>query len=145
MQEVAFTWSAFGELPDAAHDIRNRVFVEEQGFQEEFDETDRRSYHILLILDGAACGTARIFWDQKPVMRLGRLALLKPARGGGHGRAVLEECRAQARRMGAHSMVLDAQMRAKGFYEACGFTAVSDVFLEEGYPHYRMECSLQER
>lgn len=143
MKKPQLTWSAFGQLPEAAREIRTEVFVEEQGFAEEFDALDGASWHILLALDGVPVGTARIFWESAPsVMRLGRLALRKPARGGGYGRMVLEACREAARQKGASRMVLDAQKRAKEFYEACGFTAAGDAFLEEGYPHYRMEAML---
>ena len=37
-------------LPKCAY-IRKAVFMEEQGFQQEFDEIDDRAYHAL-ILDG---------------------------------------------------------------------------------------------
>lgn len=142
LEDIRFAWSAFGELPAAARQIRSRVFIEEQGFQDEFDDVDSKSYHVIMYINDMPCGTARIFWDRKPMMRLGRLALLKPVRGSGYGRAMLDACREQSRRAGAVRMVLDAQKRAKGFYETCGFITVGTEFLEEGYPHYRMECSL---
>ena len=40
-------------LPKCAY-IRKAVFMEEQGFQQEFDEIDDRAYHAL-ILDGETC------------------------------------------------------------------------------------------
>ncbi|MGE4548507.1 MAG: GNAT family N-acetyltransferase [Intestinibacillus sp.] len=141
-KNMELVWSAFGQLPQEARTIRAEVFVNEQGFQEEFDEIDGKSRHVVLYLNGQPAGTARIFWDEKTIMRLGRLALHKSARGGGYGRAVLDACREEARRAGAVRMVLDAQKRAKGFYEACGFVTVGEEFLEEDYPHFRMECSL---
>lgn len=136
-------WSAFGALPEAARQIRATVFIEEQGFIEEFDSIDAQSWHVLLLLDGEPCGTARLFWENAPDwIRLGRLALLKPARGGGYGRLILEQCCEKARALGAKYMVLDAQKRARGFYEACGFEVRGDMFIEEDYPHYRMEYNL---
>ena len=141
--EINLTWSEPGVLPEAARDIRTEVFIKEQGFVDEFDEIDARSWHVLLHLDGKPCGTARLFWDEEPgFMRIGRLALLPHARGGGYGRAVLSQCCKKARVAGAQRVVLDAQKRAKGFYEACGFETRGDEFLEEDYPHYRMELEL---
>lgn len=140
---MELVWSAFGQLPQEARAIRTEVFVKEQGFREEFDEIDGQSRHVVFYLDGQPVGTARIFWDVKHIMRLGRLALRKCVRGDGYGRTVLDACREEARREGAVLMVLDAQKRAKGFYKACGFVVVGEEFLEEGYPHFRMECSLE--
>lgn len=145
--KVTFLWSGIGALPDAAREIRTTVFMEEQGFVEEFDTIDAQSLHVLLLLDDKAVGTARMFWEDEArgVMRLGRFALRKAVRGGGYGRALLEECCRKARACGACRVVLDAQKRAKEFYLACGFSVLGDEFIEEDYPHYLMEYDLTER
>lgn len=39
-------------LPEDAKQIRTAVFVDEQGFHEEFDETDDISIHAVLLLTG---------------------------------------------------------------------------------------------
>ena len=38
----------YDTLPDEAAEIRRAVFVEEQGFHNEFDEIDKRAKHIVL-------------------------------------------------------------------------------------------------
>ena len=48
-------------LPEAARQIRQEVFVEEQHFQEEFDGIDGRALHLILYQDGVAAGTCGFF------------------------------------------------------------------------------------
>ena len=45
---MEWKWSDFGCLPEAARRIRETVFMQEQGFCEEFDELDACSWHVLL-------------------------------------------------------------------------------------------------
>lgn len=143
--EYQIVWSDWGMLPLAAQQIRTKVFIQEQGFVEEFDEYDEQSWHALLYLEEMPVGTARLFWDNAPeTMRLGRLAFLPEARMGGWGRRLLQCCCEKAARKGAQRVVLDAQVRVQGFYAACGFCSVGQPFDEEGCPHILMEYRLRE-
>ena len=72
--------------------VRTRVFMEEQGFQDEFDATDDdpRTIHVTLYEDDALVGCARIFpdpdhTDEPGRWVFGRLAVLPEARHGGYG------------------------------------------------------------
>lgn len=40
-------YQVYDSIPDDARSIREAVFVEEQGFHNEFDDTDGSSLHIL--------------------------------------------------------------------------------------------------
>lgn len=42
-----------------ARKIREQVFVEEQGFENEFDELDAQVPHAVLFMDGQAVATGR--------------------------------------------------------------------------------------
>ena len=48
----------FDTLPEAAREIRTAVFMEEQGFREEFDELDGESVHLVLYCQGVEAGEA---------------------------------------------------------------------------------------
>lgn len=50
-------------LPKEAAEIRQKVFVEEQKFENEFDDIDKNSLHFVLYKDGIAAGTARMFTE----------------------------------------------------------------------------------
>lgn len=131
-------------LPDGARMIRETVFHQEQGFQNEFDEVDLRARHGLLTEAGSPVGTFRLFAGEEPgVMILGRLAVLKPWRGRKAGSRLVREALAAARACGAGKLRLHAQVRAARFYETLGFTAYGPVEDDEGVPHQWMECELK--
>ena len=46
-------------LSQDARIIRQEVFVEEQGFHHEFDETDQTAWHLVLYENGHAAGCCR--------------------------------------------------------------------------------------
>ena len=75
---------------DDARIVRTRVFMEEQGFQDEFDDIDDdpRTIHVTLYDANALVGCARTFPDpdrpdQPGRWVFGRLAVLPEARRGG--------------------------------------------------------------
>lgn len=75
-----------------AKDIREKVFVEEQHFENEFDDIDSWAIH-LVVYDKEAIGCARMY-DDNGVMILGRIAVLKEKRAlhaGSYILSVLEK------------------------------------------------------
>ena len=55
----------YESLPEEAKLIRLKVFVEEQKFQEEFDDADKRAVHIVIFEDGIAAATCRFFYSSE--------------------------------------------------------------------------------
>ena len=54
--------SIYKGIPEYAKEIRRTVFVDEQGFHDEFDETDRAAAHIIAFdEDDNPVATCRIF------------------------------------------------------------------------------------
>lgn len=49
---------AYEKLPEEAHFIRQTVFVEEQGFREEFDTIDNTAVHAVGFADGTPIPTS---------------------------------------------------------------------------------------
>lgn len=124
--------------PDAAR-IREEVFMKEQGFVEEFDDIDGISRHVVLYDGEEAVGVCRLFRGETDgVFVVGRLAVMPRVRGMGLGARVLAEAERLARESGGARVELDAQTRARGFYERLGYRAEGDEFLEEYCPHIRM-------
>ena len=139
---MEYIWSALGCLPEAAKQIRTEVFIQEQGFADEFDDLDACSYHVLQRQDGTDIGTARIFWESdRRTMHIGRVAVLKAARGG-RGSMLLSACERKAKQLGAQRVILGAQCRARKFYEQNGFRAFGACFDDQGCPHQMMEKML---
>lgn len=131
------------DLPEA-RDIRTRVFIEEQGFVEEFDEIDHIALHAVLFDGDTAVATGRLFptENSKTSMHIGRVAVLPPYRGRGLGAAVLRELEAAARAEGCKEIELSAQTRVSDFYEALGYQPFGDIYLDEYCPHICMKKKL---
>ena len=128
-------------LPEDAHKIRVKVFIEEQGFENEFDSIDAEAVHILMKNDdGIPVATCRIFWDNKINSHiLGRLAVLKEFRGMGIGSEVVNAALDYVKSANGKSLMLHSQCRAADFYEKLGFASFGEVELDEGCPHIWMK------
>jgi len=128
------SWDVLGRH---AAPIRHAVFCLEQNVPQEleWDGMDAASVHALAFdADGLACGTGRLLPDG----HIGRMAVLKPARGTGAGGQILECLVQEARRRGLSAPVLHAQTAVEGFYLAHGFQREGDEFMEAGIRHVLM-------
>ena len=126
--------------PDAMT-VRVTVFVEEQGFHDEFDETDGVAVHFVAYADGNPVGTCRVFAADGGYI-LGRLAVVKPHRGLGFGKALLSAAETHVESIGGESLSLHSQLRASGFYAKCGYAPFGEPDEEEGCPHIWMKKRL---
>ncbi|MEA5020459.1 MAG: GNAT family N-acetyltransferase [Gordonibacter sp.] len=134
---------------DDARIVRTRVFMDEQGFQDEFDDIDevRTTIHVTLYAGGALAGCARTFPDPDQDAEsgrwvFGRLAVLPEQRSGGFGAALLAESERLARAAGATEMHLHAQCRVASFYERAGYKQYGPIELDEHVEHIWMNKTL---
>ncbi len=126
-----------------AAEIRQKVFIEEQGFEHEFDETDAASLHIVIYIDGKAAGTGRMFTeDGGKSYHLGRIAVLPEYRRRHLGSDIVNAMCEKAKELGAERCVLSAQCRVKEFYNTLGFEEKGEIFYDEKCPHIHMEKEL---
>lgn len=72
------------------------------------------------------------------VWTIGRVAVMKPYRKQGLGAEVVRELEQAAKAYGAKLFSLSAQLRAQGFYEAIGYRAYGETYLDEYCPHVAM-------
>lgn len=131
-------WDA---LRDEAIAIRYSVFVEEQLVPEdlELDEFDALSVHALARdVYGGAIGTGRLLPDG----HIGRMAVLRKARGQGVGSALLRALMDESRRRGNREAVLSAQVHAAPFYARHGYVTEGEPYDDAGIPHIAMRCRL---
>lgn len=130
----------------AVHAIRHAVFVVEQAVPAdlEWDGKDGRAVHVLA--DGV--GTGRLLLGEDAARKnggdprtavLGRLAVLRDARGGGHGARLVRALEEEARRLGLDGVYLEAQVHAIPFYEKLGYTAYGPEFQDAGLAHRAMK------
>lgn len=133
----------YSVLPDEAAQIREEVFVKEQGFRDEFDDIDKIATHIVIFDGDTAAATCRVFAQGDTGHWLvGRVAVRKTYRGTGLGRVLMQAAEKTAKRGGATVLDVSAQVRARGFYEAVGFTSSGEEYLDEYCPHIHMEKEL---
>lgn len=131
----------FSSLPEAAKQIREKVFIEEQGFTVEFDDIDETAVHLVLFDENSVpVATCRIFRDcEKDSYVLGRLAVIKEYRGKKLGAVMLNEAERYVKQNGGKRIVLHAQQRVTEFYKKSGFQEFGDVDYEENCPHIHMK------
>ena len=116
--------------------IREKVFIQEQGFENEFDETDKIAQHIVLYNEEMPIATCRIFkGDDDREYILGRLAVIREYRGKGLGSAMLKEAENLVIQNGGNTLTLHAQCRVKEFYVNLGYSEFGDVDYDEDCPH----------
>lgn len=130
------------KLTDDEKYIRQTVFVDEQGFAEEFDDTDSRAVHIVMYSDNQPVGCCRLY-ESDNGFHIGRLAVLKQYRGKSLGEKIMLEAEKTAKSLGADSIILSAQVRASGFYEKLGYIKYGDIYLDEFCEHIAMKKTLK--
>ena len=135
---------------------RYAVFTQEQGiiYLDE-DDIDYLSTHIFLSRGPQIVAYARLFREQTEttfdpdkyelasndaIFCIGRM--LTTVRGQGFGSRLMHTILAEARRQGARTLRLHAQIPAVPFYERFGFHPVGDIFEEANIPHILMNLSL---
>ncbi len=118
--------------------IRRTVFVEEQAVPAdvEVDGRDDESDHFLARLGALPVATARARRTPKG-WKVERVAVLRPQRQLGVGRALVRHLLAQA--PAGAVVYVHAQESALGFWERLGFVAEGPRFEEGGIGHRRME------
>lgn len=127
------------ENTSIAKGIRLIVFVNEQGFEDEFDQIDDIAWHIEVWDQGLPVAVGRMFKsDESGIYTIGRIAVIKEFRQKNIGKAVMEALEQHARQLEAKVIELSAQCSAEGFYEKQGYIRQGEVYLDQFCPHIKM-------
>ena len=133
----------YSYLPEAAKDIRTAVFIDEQGFVEEFDDKDDTSVHFVMYDDTVPVATCRVLFDNdKQCFMIGRVAVIKEYRSKCLGSLIMVEAQNYIRSIGGKTVGVSAQCRASDFYKKHGFVEQGDMYYEEFCPHIFMKKEL---
>lgn len=133
--------TSLNENPDAKI-LRNTVFVDEQGFEECFDENDENNVvHVVLYEGDIAVATARaILYDNTPdVYLVGRCAVAKEHRKNGYGKKVIEKIEECLKEKNVKEIIIHSQDHAQGFYENLGYKQYAPVYKEQFCMHVPMK------
>lgn len=130
-------------LPAAAMTVRNAVFVEEQGFTDEYDDVDGIATHFVMMDGDSPVATCRVFRGEDPKLYyLGRLAVVKDYRGRHLGADMVEAAEDYVRSVSGTCILLHAQCAASGFYASVGYEPYGAIDEEQGCPHVWMRKTL---
>lgn len=135
-------WATLGE---PAGQLRRVVFIEEQRIpaELEWDADDAVSLHAVARNRlGQVIATGRLLPAKDGVAHIGRMAVHRTLRGGGHGAAVMRTLEDAARARGDRLVALNAQRSAEAFYRRLGYSVVGEPFEEAGILHIEMHLML---
>ncbi|MCH3971404.1 MAG: GNAT family N-acetyltransferase [Oscillospiraceae bacterium] len=124
--------------------IRNAAFTLEKGVPksieiDEYDCLNDQCTHFLIQFKNENAGTIRCLKVSDTVIRIQRFCFYKHFRKDGLGKAVMEYIEKKYREKGIIKIVMDAKFEVCGFYEKCGYRKMSDLFIEAGIEHVKME------
>ena len=123
---------------------RSEIFVVEQDcVYQDLDDKDQDAIHVFCWNDaGRVSGCLRVFWKDQDesagIAQIGRVVTLEHGKGIG-GQLLHKGVEIATETLKAKKIYLEAQQYAIGYYAREGFEVVSDVFMEDGIPHVKME------
>lgn len=133
----------YSYLPEAAKTIRLSVFIDEQGFEVEFDDIDNRAVHLVMYDDTVPVATCRIFYDnEKQAYIVGRVAVVKEYRSKHLGSLMMIEAENHIKNIGGKTIAVSAQCRVSDFYKKLGFSEEGEMYYDEFCPHILMKKEL---
>lgn len=133
----------FEKLPEDAVALRTAVFMDEQGFAEEFDDLDNTALHLVGYLEGHPAACARVYWHgDRNCYVVGRIAVARDLRGQSLGSRILAAAEQEILDRKGTRCELLAQEQAMPFYEKQGYAGTSETYLDEGCPHVWMAKEL---
>ena len=128
--------------------LRSIVFVVEQNcIYQDLDDIDKTSYHIFMKeKDKPEIKVyLRVFEKDKDTAQIGRVVTAQDKRRKGYASELIKKGIDIAKNeLKKNKVYLEGQVYASKLYEKLGFKIISDEFLEDGIPHYKMLKNLDE-
>lgn len=140
---MKITEQVLDTISQPCRDIRTEVFMDEQGFVNEFDEQDATAVHFLVHCDGEPAGTARMMKGERDGEYIvGRVSVKKKFRSEHLGSRLMLMAEREARQRGGTFISVSAQCRVQQFYRSLGYEAMGEIYLDEYCEHIHMEKRL---
>ena len=121
--------------------LRSQVFVVEQNcIYQDLDDIDKISYHLFIKGNNDMIKAyLRIFEKDKDIAQIGRVVTEEKERKKGYATKLMEKgIQLIKNEMKKDKVYLEGQVYCKDLYLKLGFEIISDEFLEDGIPHYKM-------
>lgn len=121
--------------------VRTIVFLEEQGFKNEFDETDEIAMHFTFYIDDVLADCGRMFEDEEnsDMVVFGRIAVLEKYRHLGLGKYIVKTMEDIARDADYKIVYLSSQCYIQGMYESIGYEVCGEPEMDEHVQHIGMK------
>ena len=128
-------FETYTSLPVEAKSIRIEVFVDEQGFTEEFDTDDDKAIHFVGYIEDKAVATCRVLSNGDGSYFIGRIAVKKNFRKQSFGAKIVNRAEEYIKANGGHTIFIHSQEQAVVFYTKIGYKDTGKRDFEEGCPH----------
>ena len=122
---------------DCKH-IREKVFMNEQGFKYEFDEMDDNATHAVIYDGELPVATGRLLTEDGSVFVIGKVAVMKEYRHKMVGTELVKELENEAVRNCGSKIMICAQQRAADFYKTLGYNETAEKSVNERIPYITM-------
>jgi len=123
-------------------ELREKVFMKEQGFSYDADELDETSWHIAGFDKGNVIAAARMYKKAEGVFVIGRVAVDKEYRRQYIGDTLLRALEDKAVNQKGWLIEINSQETAVEFYEKEGYEKTGKTHDEEGVLHFGMTKDL---
>lgn len=123
--------------------LRNEVFAVEQNcVYQDCDDKDQQSYHFMGWLQNKLVAYTRLLPPGVAFeeVSIGRVVTSPSIRRMKVGKELMQRSIEKLHELFGESKIkIGAQLYLKSFYESLGFTKCSDVYLEDGIEHIKMQ------
>lgn len=146
-----FTLKTFSELTSTELyeilKLRIDIFcVEQQVLYNDLDNKDQQCHHLIVRENSKIIGALRLVpqgVSYQDAASIGRLVVDQAYRRRGIAEQLMTSAIQTIKTIWqAPKIAISGQLYLKSFYESLGFTAVSDVYLEDTLPHIKLELAL---
>lgn len=125
----------FTELNDDIKRLRTEVFVNEQGFHDEFDDFDNTSTFVVVYQNNIALGSGRIYFENNHY-HIGRVCVLEKQRSKRIGSIILMALEKTAKK--GSEIILSSQDHAVSFYQKNNYKLTNKEYYEQHCLHMEM-------
>jgi len=124
--------------------LRRSIFIKEQLVPEEleWDNLDSEATHVALLFNNDLIGCARLLFIDR-IMRLERMAVIKPRRKQGFGTKLVYEIIQIAKKRNIKEIKISSQIQAMAFYQKIGFIEEGKIFIDAGIKHKKMKLIIK--
>ena len=126
----------FDKLNDDIKNLRIKVFVEEQGFCNEFDEYDNNCTYVVIYKDNRAIATGRLYLDDNKY-HIGRICVLKENRIQRLGSIILMSLERKIPK--DSEIIISSQDQVKDFYLKNNYLLTENKYYDEHCLHVEMK------